>query len=153
MQNESSGLNEKQQMFADQLPLCDFNATQAAINAGYSAKTASATASRLLRHVNVQAALAMATKKRSDVAQVDAAWVLLKARESFEINAAIKFNDDGDAEMVNATAAGKFLDQVGKHNDVSAFTENLNHTGSVSIAIADILESIDGTSKGLPVDE
>ena len=135
MQNESSGLNEKQQMFADQLPLCDFNATQAAINAGYSAKTASATASRLLRHVNVQAALAMATKKRSDVAQVDAAWVLLKARESFEINAAIKFNDDGDAEMVNATAAGKFLDQVGKHNDIKAWDKTVTLEAGASLEL------------------
>ena len=46
-------LNEKQQLFADEY-LTDFNATQAAIRAGYSEKTAAAQGARLLRNVNVQ---------------------------------------------------------------------------------------------------
>lgn len=46
-------VNDRQEKFLHEY-LLDFNATQAAIRAGYSAKTAAAAASRLLRNVNVQ---------------------------------------------------------------------------------------------------
>ena len=59
----------------------------------------------------------------------------------------------GVVQKIKLSDRVKRLEMIGKHVDVSAFSENHNHTGSVSIAIADILESIDGTSKGLPVDE
>ena len=59
----------------------------------------------------------------------------------------------GVVQRIRLSDRVKRLEMIGKHVDVSAFSENHNHTGSVSIAIADILESIDGASKGLPVDE
>ena len=152
MKKSTKGLNDKQAMFCLEY-IVGFNATQAAIRAGYSKKTAGAQGHDLLKKPEIQKEIVANVAERAERTKVDADWVLLKAKESFEINAAIKFNKDGDKEMINATAAGKFLDQVGKHIDVSAFSENVNHTGSVSIAIADILESIDGTSKGLPVDK
>lgn len=46
-------LTEKQQLFCDEY-LIDLNATQAAIRAGYSERTATAQAARLLTNVNVQ---------------------------------------------------------------------------------------------------
>lgn len=46
-------LTEKQKLFCNEY-LIDLNATQAAIRAGYSEKTAEQTASRLLRNVKVQ---------------------------------------------------------------------------------------------------
>lgn len=46
-------LNEKQQLFAIEY-LTDFNATQAAIRAGYSEKTAYSQGPRLLKNVEVQ---------------------------------------------------------------------------------------------------
>ena len=46
-------LTDKQKRFCEEY-LIDLNATQAAIRAGYSPKTAEQTASRLLRNVNVQ---------------------------------------------------------------------------------------------------
>jgi len=52
--------------------LVDFNATQAAIRAGYSPKTAAAAAARLLRNVNIQAEIARRQKdlqKRTEVSQ------------------------------------------------------------------------------------
>ena len=48
-----SDLNARQLMFCEEY-LTDLNATQAAIRAGYSEKTAEQTASRLLRNVKVQ---------------------------------------------------------------------------------------------------
>ena len=50
-------LTPKQERFVEEY-LIDLNATQAAIRAGYSAKTAEAQGSRLLSNVNVSALVA-----------------------------------------------------------------------------------------------
>ena len=50
-------LTPKQMRFVDEW-LIDFNGKQAAIRAGYSAKTAEATAARLLRNVKVDGVFA-----------------------------------------------------------------------------------------------
>ncbi|MGG0666957.1 terminase small subunit [Lederbergia citrisecunda] len=47
-------LNDKQRRFADEY-IIDLNATQAAIRAGYSARTAKSQGQRLLTHVDVKA--------------------------------------------------------------------------------------------------
>ena len=60
----SSALTTQQELFCEEY-LTDLNGTQAAIRAGYSAKTAAATASRLLRNVNIQAHI----QKRMDEKQ------------------------------------------------------------------------------------
>jgi phage terminase small subunit len=57
-------LTPKQQRFCDEY-LIDLNATQAAIRAGYSPKTAEQTASRLLRNVKVQEYIAKRQKELS----------------------------------------------------------------------------------------
>jgi phage terminase small subunit len=57
-------LNDKQQRFVDEY-LKDLNATQAAIRAGYSAKTAYAIAEKLLRKAEIQQAVQDAKKARS----------------------------------------------------------------------------------------
>lgn len=64
-------LNDKQRRFVDEY-LKDLNATQAAIRAGYSKKTAEQTASRLLSFVKVKEAIAEAMKnreKRTEITQ------------------------------------------------------------------------------------
>ena len=58
------GLTDKQRKFCDEY-LIDLNATQAAIRAGYSPKTAEQTASRLLRNVKVQEYIAKRQKELS----------------------------------------------------------------------------------------
>ncbi len=57
-------LNEKQQRFVDEY-LIDLNATQAAIRAGYSAKTADVQGSRMLSNVKVQQAISEKMAERS----------------------------------------------------------------------------------------
>lgn len=57
-------LTAKQKRFCDEY-LIDLNATQAAIRAGYSPKTAEQTASRLLRNVKVQEYIAKRQKELS----------------------------------------------------------------------------------------
>jgi phage terminase small subunit len=57
-------LTDKQKRFAEEY-LIDLNATQATIRAGYSEKTAYSQCERLLRNVEVQAAISEGQKSRS----------------------------------------------------------------------------------------
>lgn len=68
-------LTPKQQRFVDEY-LVDLNATQAAIRAGYSAKTAKSAASRLLTNVNVVAHLQQKNQKRTEKLELSAERVL-----------------------------------------------------------------------------
>jgi phage terminase small subunit len=65
------GLTPKQQRFVEEY-LVDLNATQAAIRAGYSAKTANEQGSRLLAHVSIASAVQSAIAARSERTQVTA---------------------------------------------------------------------------------
>lgn len=62
-------LTPKQQSFVDEY-LIDLNATQAAIRAGYSAKTAQEQSSRLLSNVMIQGAVAEAKAARAERVEV-----------------------------------------------------------------------------------
>ena len=71
-------LRDKQKCFVDEY-LIDLNATQAAIRAGYSARTANEQASRLLANVKIQAAVQEAMKARGERTTVTADRVVLEA--------------------------------------------------------------------------
>lgn len=68
-------LSVKQKMFVKEY-LIDLNATQAAIRAGYSPKTAKEQGARLLSNVNVQAAIQFAMVKRERRTEIKADRVL-----------------------------------------------------------------------------
>lgn len=68
-------LSPKQQCFVDEY-LVDLNATQTAIRAGYSEKTAYSQGQRLLKNVEVQAAITKAQQERSERTKIDADAVL-----------------------------------------------------------------------------
>ncbi|PXW75966.1 phage terminase small subunit [Blastomonas natatoria] len=68
-------LTPKQEAFVREY-LIDLNATQAAIRAGYSAKTAKQQGQRLLTNVDVQAAVTDGQAKRAEQTGIDAAYVL-----------------------------------------------------------------------------
>lgn len=68
-------LNPKQIAFCEEY-IIDLNATQAAIRAGYSAKTAQAQASRLLTNVMVQTLVSELKADRSDRTKINADYVL-----------------------------------------------------------------------------
>ncbi len=70
-----SELNEKQARFADEY-LVDLNATQAAIRAGYSAKTAYSQGVRLLKHVEVARLIAEGQAKRAERVEISKTAVL-----------------------------------------------------------------------------
>lgn len=70
-------LTDKQQLFVDEY-LIDLNATQAAIRAGYSAKTADQQGSRLLANVKVKQAVAEKQAQRSKRTGVNQDRVVLE---------------------------------------------------------------------------
>lgn len=70
-------LTKKQQMFVDEY-LIDLNATQAAIRAGYSVKTADQQGSRMLTNVKVQQAVAESMAERSKRTGVNQDRVVLE---------------------------------------------------------------------------
>lgn len=68
-------LRRKQQRFAEEYPI-DLNATQAALRAGYSPKTAYSQGQRLLKNVEVQNAIQAAMAQRSKRVQITQDGVL-----------------------------------------------------------------------------
>lgn len=68
-------MTPKQQRFVEEY-LVDLNATQAAIRAGYSKKTANEQASRLLADVNISSAVAAKLNQRSEKVGITAERVL-----------------------------------------------------------------------------
>ncbi len=73
-------LTAKKRLFAKEY-LVDLNATQAAIRAGYSAKTAASQGERLLRDVDVQALIQAGMAARSERTQINADYVLKRLVE------------------------------------------------------------------------
>ena len=89
--------------------LIDLNATQAAIRAGYSAKTAEQQGYQLLQKPSVQAAIAARQKEREQRIAVTADRVLLEAARLALFDPRKLFNDDGSpkgiTELDDDTAA------------------------------------------------
>ena len=100
-------LTNKQQAFCEEY-LIDLNGTQAAIRAGYSEKTANRIASQLLSKLDIQSAIQELKISRSERTQTDYDWVLIEAKKSYELNATVLRDDDGNPKMVNPAAAAKF---------------------------------------------
>jgi phage terminase small subunit len=82
-QSAYSKLSPKRQRFVDEYAI-DCNGAQAAIRAGYSAKTANEQATRLLANVSIKAAVddKLAAIARNN--EIDANWVVDKAKKIIE---------------------------------------------------------------------
>ena len=87
-------LTAKQQAFVNEY-LIDLNATQAAIRAGYSKKTANEQASRLLKVSKVKQAVAEAIAARSERTGIDADWVLTRLAGEATADLAELYDEDG----------------------------------------------------------
>ena len=82
--------------------LSDLNATRAAIAAGYSQKTASAAASRLLRNVKIRAEIDKQTAERSERLEISADRVLQELARLAFLDPRRFFNADGIAKPITA---------------------------------------------------
>ncbi len=157
-------LTPKQAEFARQY-LLDLNATQAAIRAGYSAKTAQEQASRLLSNVMVRRLVEDLQKARSESTGVTADRVISElARIAFGNQRAVmrwgaggvtlressELTDDEAAlvsevaETVSAAGNGlklkthdkvKALELLGKH--LGMFVDKVEHSGAIAGGLAE----------------
>ena len=88
-------LTDKQQRFVEEY-LIDLNATQAAIRAGYSSRTADSQAVQLLRKTQVQEAIAAGKQERSEKTAIDATYVLNRLIEIDQMDVLDIMDDDGN---------------------------------------------------------
>lgn len=121
-------MTPKQEAFVREY-LIDLNATQAAIRAGYSPKTANEQGARLLANVSIAAAVAQAKNERAQKCDIDALWVLREAKSTYEAAR----QADKLSEAVSA------LKLVGTHVDVQAFKERIAQEHSIDREVAEWL--------------
>jgi phage terminase small subunit len=119
-------LTVKQEAFVREY-LIDLNATQAAIRAGYSAKTAMEQGYQLLQKTSVAAAIAEVQSERAEKCAVDATWVLREAMSTYK----------AARDLEKLSEAVSALKLVGTHIDIQAFKERTvnEHTGKDGEAI------------------
>ncbi|MCC2250069.1 terminase small subunit [Virgibacillus sp. AGTR] len=117
-------LTAKQELFCQEY-IIDLNATQAAIRAGYSEKTARQTAARLLTKANISARVKELKDKRAEKLELDAYWVLKRLKEisdrSMQQEPVMQW-DPNLGEMVetgeyqfDSNGANKATELIGKH--------------------------------------
>ncbi|HHH1890230.1 TPA: terminase small subunit [Yersinia enterocolitica] len=135
-------LTPKQELFCREY-LKDLNATQAAVRAGYSEKTAQVQSSRLLSNVMVQQRVSELAAERNSRVGIDADYVLRQAVKLHErcMQEVEPITDrrgeeitDEDGKTIfgfDAKGAAAALKLVGEHISVQAFKVNVKneHTG------------------------
>ena len=161
-------LTEKQKRFVEEY-LIDLNATQAAIRAGYSPKTANEQGTQNLAKLSIQDAVAKAMAERSRRTGINQDRVLRElARIAFanardvinmedatlkedacpDDTAAIQsvkvktFGEDGVEREIRMGDKLKALEMLGRH--LGMFKDNLNLTVETSQKLDDILRQIGG---------
>ena len=93
-------LTPKQSLFVKEY-LVDLNATQAAIRAGYSAKTAQAIGTENLAKPLIRAAIDSAMKKRAEKTEFNADRVLKEIERVATVDPISLFNEDGTMKQIS----------------------------------------------------
>ena len=94
MSKQDRKLNHREELFCTEYIKLDLNATQAAIAAGYSEKTARSMASRLLTKHNISERISQLMSQRSKATQIDAEFVLRRLKEIDELDVIDIIKDD-----------------------------------------------------------
>lgn len=136
-----ANLTPKQQRFVEEY-LIDLNATQAAVRAGYSEKTAGQIGEQNLKKLEIKKAIQEAQNNRSERTEITQNYVLENIKKVVErcMQAEGVFTPDGspliiqdaEGELVPAfvfkeTGALKGLELLGKH--LGMFKDKVEHTG------------------------
>ena len=117
-----SSLTPKQQAFVQEY-LIDLNATQAAIRAGYSEKTANRIGSENLSKPDIAEAIEKAMNERAEKTKTSAEWVIKELAK----------NHDRAVDLEQLAVANKSLELIGKHH--GAFNEDKSGAGGGSVTI------------------
>lgn len=120
-------LTAKQQRFVDEY-LIDLNATQAAIRAGYSEKTADRIGPELLGKTCVSDAIQEAQKKRQKRTEITQDYVLEKLKEITDQQAS-----DAQDSKLKYTNKIKALELLGKHLGLFDRQDGTANDGGVQI--------------------
>ena len=124
-------LTQKQERFCQEY-LLDLNATQAAIRAGYSKKTARSQGQRLLTNVDIAARIQELQAKWQERTEITQDWVLetLKANVDRSMQAVPVTDREGNPTgefKYEGSVANKGLELIGKH--IGMFKERHEHSG------------------------
>jgi len=158
-----SKLSPRQERFVAEY-LVDLSAKEAAIRAGYSAKTADKKGSGLLRHPGVAAAISARKHEIMERAGVDARWLLQRLAAEADADLADIFDKNGDllpveewppiwrrglvagieihvtddgevtVKKIKLSDRVKRLEMIGRHVGVQAFKEVVEHKGLDGLA-------------------
>tara|TARA_R110002012_G_scaffold316344_1_gene531196 strand:+ start:1650 stop:2084 length:435 start_codon:yes stop_codon:yes gene_type:complete len=119
-------LTDKQEMFCKEY-LIDLNATQAAIRAGYSEKTAKQVGSENLSKPDIQERLSELKAHREERLQIDAEWVLSQAvkvhRMCMQEEPVIIGGEPTGEFKFDSSGANKSLELIGKHVNIQAWKD------------------------------
>jgi phage terminase small subunit len=140
-------MTPKQEAFVREY-LVDLNATQAAIRAGYSAKTANEQGARLLANVSIASAVQAAMDARSERTEITADYVLAGIKEIAERclqRAPVMVGRGEDRQQVvdeegrhvwtfDSTGANKAFENLGKH--LKLFTDKVEHSGEMNLTVS-----------------
>ena len=166
-----ANLTPKQQRFVEEY-LIDLNATQAAIRAGYSEKTAQQMGSENLLKPVIAKAIQEAQNKRAEQTQIDSAYVLKRLVEIDQMDVLDIMDDQMKIRPVNewpkvwrqyvvnlenlelSDGEGCFkkikwpdkvknLELLGRHVSVGAFKDKVEHSGKLEIqSLSDLMDEL-----------
>lgn len=132
-------MTPKQQRFVDEYAI-DLNATQAAIRAGYSPKTAQEQGSRLLSNAMIRSAVDAAQAKTSDDLGITREWILGKLKQNVERALVEEPVLDREGQPIgeytyNGAVANKALELLGKQSGM--FSDKVDHrvNGAVTVKV------------------
>lgn len=156
---EAAKLTPKQQRFVDEY-LIDLNATQAAIRAGYSAKTARQIGEENLSKPDIMREIQAALKERQERTELSAVEVINDLRELRDmcmgrrpVKVSVKSKDDDgntvydeqEITQFDPQGANKSLELLGKH--LSLFTEKMEVNVGVQEDVLDALAQLEHQSR------
>lgn len=164
-------LTDKQEMFCREY-LVDLNATQAAIRAGYSDKTARSQANRMLTNVDIEKRIQELKSERGERLEIDADYVLQRLVEIDQMDVVDILLSNGEIKPIKdwpkvwrITLSGidvtemsgdstgllkkikwpdkvKNLELLGKHISVQAFREQVKNEHDVVGTLSDLMDEL-----------
>lgn len=142
-------LTDKQQRFVDEY-LIDLNATQAAIRAGYSEKTARTIGNQNLTKLDIADAIAKAKQKRSERTEVTQDYVIRtivetiercsQAKQVYDKSGELVMTETPDGELApayryDASSVLKGAELLGRHLVMFTDKSEVQTDGNISINI------------------
>lgn len=169
LQSSQTAAEARYKLFAEAWLANGGNATQAAIDAGYSEKTAYSQGGRLLRHVDVVARIKAGQRRLHQKFELQTERVLEEAarialadpRELFTIDGAVKpihLWPDHVAAAVSSVKYGQYGLEVKLWNKPGLISDGMKHLGlferdnrQKADAVAQLMEHVAEHSKPIPV--